>query len=46
MLEESKVKTIAVFIGKIILFYIIFMLLVYFFGYTGYGQGNFIYNEF
>ncbi|HEP1922538.1 TPA: teichoic acid D-Ala incorporation-associated protein DltX [Streptococcus pyogenes] len=39
-------RGIAVFIGKTILFYLILMLLVYFFGYLGHGQSNFIYNEF
>lgn len=44
--NKSTAKTIAVFIGKIALFYVILMLLVYFFGYLGHGQSNFIYNEF
>lgn len=44
--NKSRVRGIAVFIGKTILFYLILMLLVYFFGYLGHGQSNFIYNEF
>ncbi|AGM98504.1 teichoic acid D-Ala incorporation-associated protein DltX [Streptococcus iniae] len=39
-------KAISIFIGKVVLFYVILMLLVYFFGYLGHGQSNFIYNEF
>ncbi|EHI68650.1 teichoic acid D-Ala incorporation-associated protein DltX [Streptococcus ictaluri] len=44
--NKSTVKELSVFIGKTILFYLILMLLVYFFGYLGHGQSNFIYNEF
>lgn len=44
--NKSRMREVAIFIGKIALFYLIFMLLVYFFGYLGHGQSNFIYNEF
>ncbi len=44
--NKLRMRGIAVFIGKTILFYLILMLLVYFFGYLGHGQSNFIYNEF
>lgn len=44
--DESKLKGLTIFVGKVILFYVILMLLIYFFGYLGHGQSNFIYNEF
>lgn len=44
--NKSRMREVVVFIGKIALFYLILMLLVYFFGYLGHGQSNFIYNEF
>ncbi|MFP9085421.1 teichoic acid D-Ala incorporation-associated protein DltX [Streptococcus equi] len=44
--NKSRLRAIVVFVGKIALFYVILMLLVYFFGYLGHGQSNFIYNEF
>ncbi|PZO94617.1 teichoic acid D-Ala incorporation-associated protein DltX [Streptococcus halichoeri] len=44
--EKTTLNTVLIFIGKVLLFYIILMLLVYFFGYVGHGQGSFIYNEF
>lgn len=34
------------FILKTLFYFLIFMILIYFFGYLGRGQGNFIYNEF
>ncbi|WP_231858794.1 MULTISPECIES: teichoic acid D-Ala incorporation-associated protein DltX [Pseudolactococcus] len=34
------------FILQTILYFFIFLALLYFFSYTGAGQGNFIYNEF
>lgn len=44
--KSNKKRDFLVFIGKIFLYYLIFMLLVYFFAYAGHGQGSFIYNEF
>ncbi|EHJ56837.1 teichoic acid D-Ala incorporation-associated protein DltX [Streptococcus urinalis] len=46
MLKKIKNSKYTVFIGKVILFYVIFLLLLYFFGYAGHGQATFIYNEF
>ncbi|KHD45105.1 teichoic acid D-Ala incorporation-associated protein DltX [Streptococcus hongkongensis] len=43
---SGKKKDYLYFFGKVLLFYMIFMLLVYFFAYAGHGQGSFIYNEF
>lgn len=43
---NKKMRDCLIFLGKIILYYFIFMLLVYFFAYAGHGQGSFIYNEF
>lgn len=34
------------FILKTLFYFLIFMILIYFLGYLGRGQGNFIYNEF
>lgn len=38
--NKSRLRAIFVFVGKIALFYVILMLLVYFFGYLGHGQSN------
>ncbi|MFZ2461549.1 MAG: teichoic acid D-Ala incorporation-associated protein DltX [Streptococcus infantarius] len=34
------------FVLKTLFYFVIFMVLIYFFGYLGRGQGNFIYNEY
>lgn len=43
---NKKWQSIGIFIGKTILFYLIFILLIYIFDYLGHGQSAFIYNEF
>ncbi|MGT2932907.1 teichoic acid D-Ala incorporation-associated protein DltX [Streptococcus catagoni] len=45
-IKKQKLNAFILFLGKVILFYIILMLLIYFFGYVGHGQGSYIYNEF
>ncbi|CAM4196454.1 D-alanyl-lipoteichoic acid biosynthesis protein [Streptococcus penaeicida] len=43
---NEKRKMLMLFIGKTVLFYLIFILLIYIFDYLGHGQSAFIYNEF
>ncbi|MGT2655820.1 teichoic acid D-Ala incorporation-associated protein DltX [Streptococcus varani] len=46
MLKQSKYWGIYKFIFQTLLYFVILLVLLYFFGFAGHGQGGFIYNEF
>ncbi|MDG3141289.1 teichoic acid D-Ala incorporation-associated protein DltX [Streptococcus suis] len=45
-LKKSNHWPVYRFIGQTLFYFLIIMILLYFFGYAGHGQGKFIYNEF